>query len=633
MTRDVLRILNLEADAGVHEAIRRSAATTGLAFTFERASGRAEFEAALKRGNVDLILADHGIPGYNGTAPLESARAILPGVPYLVVSGSIGEDRAAECLRLGAADFVHKDRLEALPAAIERATRDSAQPRPRLEAEERFRMMAENIRDVFWICTADASRVLYVSPALESIWGAPPDRILSSASGWMDAVLPEDLDAFRHSRSKLASGTACDVEYRILRPDSSVRWIHDRGFPVREGGSGPARTVGVAADVTDRKRLEADLLHAQKMEFVGKLAGGIAHDFNNLLTIISGYVSMLLDKDSLPAESNEALKRVFTASRQATRLVHQLLLFSRKRAPRREAIDLNSEVEQMVSMLRRLLGETVTVEFEAAPDSPRISADVGMLEQVLMNLSINARDAMPRGGSLKISVSRIPRGEAGGDRGARNGDYASVTVADTGCGIPAAILPRIFEPFFTTKEEGRGTGLGLATAQDIVKRHDGWIEVETEVGKGSAFRILLPETGAEIAASPRARADLAPKEGKATILLVEDEAAVREFAAAVLQQDGHTVLQAGSGDQAVEAWQWHSARIDLLLTDVVLPGDFTGPQLAVMLQDQKPLLRVILSTGYSREIVEKAADGSPPLVLSKPYTPRSLLRAVHEALK
>jgi CheY-like chemotaxis protein len=208
-----------------------------------------------------------------------------------------------------------------------------------------------------------------------------------------------------------------------------------------------------------------------------------------------------------------------------------------------------------------------------------------------------------------------------------------VTVADTGSGIPAAILPRIFEPFFTTKEEGRGTGLGLATAQDIVKRHDGWIEVETAVGAGSSFRVFLPTTSAEIGPSPRSRTDAAPKEGKAVILLVEDEAAVREFAAAVLQQDGHTVLQAGSGDQALEVWQWHSARIDLLLTDVVLPGDFTGPQLGAMLRDQKPLLRVILSTGYSREIVERTApDGSPLLVLSKPYTPRTLLRAVHDAL-
>ena len=633
MNRDILRILNLEANAADHESIKRHASETGLAFTFERVADSAEFVAALKRGNVDLVLADFATPGFNGIAALESARAILPGVPLVIVSKSIGEDRVAECIRLGAKDFVHKDRLERLPAAIDRATQDLAQGHPRLDAEERFRMMAENIRDVFWICTADAARVLYVSPAFESIWGTPPGGILSALGGWMESVLPEDRKSFREARSKLATGVPYEIEYRIRRPDSSLRWIHDRGYPDRESGSGPARAVGVATDITDRKRLEAELLHAQKMEFVGKLAGGIAHDFNNLLTIISGYVSMLLDKDSLPPDIAESLKRVFTASRQATRLVHQLLLFSRKRAPRREVIDLNSEVEQMVAMLRRLLGETIAVDFEASPDLPRISADVSMLEQVLMNLAINARDAMPRGGRLSISIGPPPGDRAKGERAARKADYTCLTVRDTGCGVPAAILPRIFEPFFTTKDEGRGTGLGLATALDIVKRHDGWIEVETAVGTGSAFRIFLPLTSADVHPAEQAPAGAALKEGKATILLVEDEAAVREFAAAVLQQDGYTVLQADSGDKAVEVWQWHSARIDLLLTDVVLPGDFSGPQLVAMLRDQKVGLRVVLSTGYSRENLESTPmEGVPPLVLNKPYTPRTLLRAVHEAL-
>jgi CheY-like chemotaxis protein len=240
---------------------------------------------------------------------------------------------------------------------------------------------------------------------------------------------------------------------------------------------------------------------------------------------------------------------------------------------------------------------------------------------------------MPRGGSLRVSISSRHLDGPADDRAGRKGDYACLTVADTGCGIPAAILPRIFEPFFTTKDEGRGAGLGLATALDIAKQHDGWIEVETAVGAGSTFRVFLPLTSAEIAPSPRSAAGTAPKEGKSTILLVEDEIAVREFAAAVLQQDGHTVLQAGSGDRALEVWQWHSARIDLLVTDVVLPGDISGPQLGAMLQDQKSSLKVILSTGYSREIIETVpTGGTAPLVLSKPYTPRTLLRAVHDAL-
>jgi CheY-like chemotaxis protein len=371
------------------------------------------------------------------------------------------------------------------------------------------------------------------------------------------------------------------------------------------------------------------------MELVGKLAGGVAHDFNNLLTIISGYVSMLLDKENLPPGSAEALKRVFTASRQATGLVRQLLLFSRKRSPKREIIELNTEVEIISGMLQRLLGEMVVVAFDPAAESPRVSADVGMLEQVLMNLAVNARDAMPRGGRLTITVGVQARGGSRPPLEAppKRGDYAFIAVRDTGSGIPAAILPRIFEPFFTTKDEGRGTGLGLATARDIVKRHDGWIDVETNVGVGTVFRIFLPLTRASVAAPAEPDPGHLPKAGKATILLVEDEANVREFAAAVLQQDGYTILQAKSGENALEVWRWHSARIDMLMTDVVLPGELSGVQLAEKLKREKPPLRIILATGYSREtIAPQSEEAKAFFVLNKPYTPRSLLQAVHEIL-
>jgi CheY-like chemotaxis protein len=315
--------------------------------------------------------------------------------------------------------------------------------------------------------------------------------------------------------------------------------------------------------------------------------------------------------------------------------VRQLLLFSRKRTPKREVIDLNTEIEVMAGMLQRLLGEMIVVDFEPASENPRVSADVGMLEQVLMNLAVNARDAMHRGGRLSISVGLQARGgsrppiEASGKRA----DYACIAVRDTGCGIPAPILPRIFEPFFTTKDEGRGTGLGLATAKDIVKRHDGSIDVETTVGVGTVFRIFLPLTRAEVPVLSESDARHFPKTGKGTILLVEDEANVREFAAAVLQQDGYTLLQAKSGENAVEVWKWHSARIDLLLTDVVLPGELSGLQLGEKLQAEKPSLRIVHATGYSREAVAPQAKGGKALyVLTKPYTPRSLLQAVHEVL-
>jgi two-component system, cell cycle sensor histidine kinase and response regulator CckA len=635
MNRGPLRVLNLEADPEDHELIRRQAASSGLSLSIERAANRAEFEAAVRRGNVDLILADHCVPGYDGMASLEFALLDLPLVPYIIVSDSIGEDRAAELMRRGAADFVHKDRLDRLPAAISAATAKPDEPHHSIEAEEMFREMAENIRDVFWVCAADTGRVLYVSPAYEGIWGEPPDRLFTAQGGWLESSVEEDRDAIAEARVQLARGAAFEVEYRIKRPDSSMRWIHDRGFPVSKSAGGPPKMVGVASDITERKRLESDLLQAQKMELVGKLAGGIAHDFNNLLTIISGYVSMLLDKEGNPPASVEALKRVFTASRQATGLVRQLLLFSRKRAPKREVIDLNTEVEIISGMLQRLLGEMIIVDFEGSPQSPRVSADVGMLEQVLMNLAVNARDAMARGGRLGITVEVQARGGTRPPMEAppKRGDYACIAVRDTGVGIPAPILPRIFEPFFTTKDEGRGTGLGLATAKDIVKRHDGWIEVETSVGVGTVFRIYLPLTRAETPAAPGPEAAQAPKAGKGTILLVEDEANVREFAAAVLQQDGYTLLQAKSGENGLEVWRWHSARIDLLLTDVVLPGELSGVQLAEKLRGEKPSLRVVLATGYSREAVAPQMPGGTTFyVLNKPYTPRSLLQAVREVL-
>jgi nitrogen-specific signal transduction histidine kinase/CheY-like chemotaxis protein len=377
-------------------------------------------------------------------------------------------------------------------------------------------------------------------------------------------------------------------------------------------------------------RPEPDERQVQKMELVGQLTRGIAHDFSNLLTIISGYVSMLLDDESLPKGTLESLKRVFTASGQATVLVRQLLTFSRKRIPRREVVDLNTEVEAVAAMIGRLLGKSITVEFEPSPDSPRINADMGSLEQALMNLAVNARDAMPGGGRLGISVGLHARG-AKGPALTTKWDHACITIRDSGKGIPEGALPRIFEPFFTSKEGGRGSG--LPTALEIVKDHGGWIDVETEAGSGTTFRICLPLTQADTADPAEQKPGAAPRTGKATILLVEDEANVREFAAAVLQNAGYIVLQGKSGEHALEVWQWHSARINLLLTDIVLPGELSGPNLGAILVAEKPSLRVILSTGYSSDSVTPlSANGVLSLVLGKPYTPRILLKTVRDAL-
>jgi two-component system cell cycle sensor histidine kinase/response regulator CckA len=615
MNREPLRVLNLEADPEEHDRVRRHAAASGLDLVFERVADRLEFETAVRRGGIDLILADHAIPGFDGMIALESALLRLPGIPYIMVSDSIGEDRAAAALRAGARDFVHKDRLESLPAAILEAVQEPGGAGPD-EAEDRFREMVETTQDVFWATDPGTGQVLYVSPAYEGIWGRPPDALFAPEGRWPEAVLAEDRPALAAAAARLRTGSPSQVEYRILRPDGAVRWILDRGFPVAGRPGAAPRVVGLAADVTERKQLETEIGQAQKTELVGKLATGIAHDFNNLLTIISGYVSMLLEKDTVSPPAAEALKRVYSASNQATGLVRQLQMFSRRRVPRPEVVDLNLEVETITVLLRRLLGESVAIEFEPAAGAPRVSVDLVMLEQVLINLAVNARDAMRGGGRLIVAVL----GPADG--------HACIAVRDTGGGIPADILPRIFEPFFTTKAEGRGTGLGLATARDLVQRHQGRIEVETEVGVGSVFRVFLPVTAAAPAAAAAPRARSGGRQGRGTVLLVEDELNVREFAGAVLQQEGYALLQAKSAEDALEVWRWHGARIELLLTDVVLPGELSGLDLAAALQEMKPDLKVILTSGYSRESLDPQGAARAAFVLSKPYTPRALAQAV-----
>lgn len=354
---------------------------------------------------------------------------------------------------------------------------------------------------------------------------------------------------------------------------------------------------------------------------MGNLASGVAHDFNNQLTVISGYASMLLDRETLSPQASDSIKRIFTASGQATGVVRQLMLFGRKRAPRREVIELQPELELMISSLRGLLGESIHLAFTAEKPSPRVSADITMLEQVLMSLVLNAKDAMNGSGGIEVTLSTVSTDE---------GAFARIAVQDGGCGMTAQVVRRLFTPFFTTKPEGRGTGLGLATSEDIVRRHGGWIEVRTQPGSGSEFRIFLPSTSAPVSSgSERAPED----KSQGRILLVEDEAGIREFAVAVLQQQGYAVLQAKSAEAALEVWKWHAPRIDLLLTDVVLPGDVSGQMLAARLGAEKPGLRTVLATGYSKEVLGGDASEATPLnVLYKPYTPRSLLKAVREAL-
>jgi two-component system cell cycle sensor histidine kinase/response regulator CckA len=389
-------------------------------------------------------------------------------------------------------------------------------------------------------------------------------------------------------------------------------------------------------DITERTQLEEQLRQAQKMEAVGQLAGGVAHDFNNLLTAIIGHVGLLQGAESLSPDAADSLSEISRAANRAANLTSQLLAFSRLQVISIRALDINEVVTHLGKMLRRVLGENIAIHLDLASERLVFNGDAGMIEQVVINLAVNARDAMPAGGTLRISTGSEMRVAPGADpQGERVGaaPFICLTVSDTGLGIPADVLPKIFEPFFTTKEVGKGTGLGLATAFGIVQQHHGWIDVNSELGKGTTFRIYLPRLAGEPELAVAADV-VQSKPGRGeVILLVEDEPSVRDLGLKALRAQGYRVLAATNGETAAEIWASHRDEIVLLLTDVIMPGGVTGLQLARQLLAEKPSLRVVYTSGYSREIAGKElAMDEGVNYLAKPYEVEKLFQIVRDAL-
>jgi len=388
-------------------------------------------------------------------------------------------------------------------------------------------------------------------------------------------------------------------------------------------------------DMSERRRLELQLRQAQKLEAVGQLAGGVAHDFNNILTAILLHLNLLQTDQKLAANVQAELKDLETEAQRAVSLTRQLLMFSRREVMRRQVFDLNSLVGTLLKMLCRVIGEHIKLEMSGASESMWIEADAGMVEQIIMNLCVNARDAMPTGGRISLQTQLLEFDATVYQRHAeaRPGRFVCLKVSDTGCGMDAETLKRVFEPFFTTKEPGKGTGLGLATVYGIVKQHQGWVEVQSAVGHGTEFSIFLP--ACEHAPIPEAQpATSAPiPGGNETLLLVEDERSVRATAGRILQQLGYRVLEAGSAPEALQIWAQNQGNVDLLITDVVMPGGLSGLELAEQLLKQRMGLRAILLSGYSAEIAHWGIPNSEQIkFLAKPLSTRLLAQTVRECL-
>jgi two-component system cell cycle sensor histidine kinase/response regulator CckA len=442
----------------------------------------------------------------------------------------------------------------------------------------------------------------------------------------------QDIPAFIEDVAKTSAGVEPRGVWRHYKKDGAVVdvevMVTDFVYDFR-----PARLV-LANDITERLSLETQLRQVQKMEAIGQFAGGIAHDFNNILTVIQGYSTLLL-KRRHDAVTVDQISQVSSAATRGTSLIRQLLAFSRRNVMQFEPTNLNDVVENLTKMLRRLIGEDIVLNTDYEASLPAIMGDVCMLEQILMNLAANSRDAMPEGGELIIStsVSHIDESHVQRYQEARVGDFARITVRDSGCGIPPEILAHLFEPFFTTKDVGKGTGLGLATIYGIVQQHAGWIQVNTAVGVGTEFEVYLPIITNPVPTQdfPSNHKAIAP--GKETILLVEDEEPVRGLAHSILEENGYQVIEADCGTAALALWEKRSAEIDLVLTDLIMPGGISGRDLADALRKRRPNLKIVYTSGYS----PTRAGQDPTMVnglkfIPKPYNPDNLLRVIQDCL-
>jgi PAS domain S-box-containing protein len=509
----------------------------------------------------------------------------------------------------------------------------------RKAAEEALRKSEENYRNIvanapIGIFQSTATRLLSANPILASMFGydSPADALANSHDPASYFADPAQRREIVHEALSSHSPVQREVQYR--RKDGSTFTASLTLRAVRDAAGEVILLEGFVKDITDQRRAEEQFRQAQKMEAVGQLAGGVAHDFNNVLAAIMMNLGLLRDNPALDDESRQSLDELVKESQRAADMTRQLLMFGRRSVLDIKTLDLNELVANLLKMLGRLIGEDISIRFDRNEGVPPVDADPGMLEQVLMNLCVNARDAMPEGGRITITTAVLELDDqaAKARPNSRPGRFVTLWVADTGCGMDAVTQARIFEPFFTTKEPGKGTGLGLATVHGIIAQHQGWVEVESQPGQGTLFRVFLPASSASPARPGQAR-ETAAMGGDETVLLVEDDASVRRGLARGLRMLGYAVLDAADGPQALALWRQHSARIALLLTDMVMPGGMNGLDLAGKLRADQPGLKVVISSGYNAELVGLGSRRAKGIrYLPKPYPISALWRAIRECL-
>jgi two-component system, cell cycle sensor histidine kinase and response regulator CckA len=576
----------------------------------------------LSNQTFDIVLLDLSLPDAHGLDTLVRAHAHAPTVPIVVLTGLDDQALAVKSVRAGAQDYLVKGRVDG--DLLVRSMRYATERARALEAlerrEEHYRSLIENSLDLITILNLDGT-IRYASPSHERVLGYGLEELVGQNA--LSFTHVEDVERVTATFA-LADGTA-SVQSRFRHKDGSWRVLESFGRNMSHlpGVSG---IVVNSRDITDRTRLEEQLHHSQRLEAVGRLAGGVAHDFNNLLMIITGYSQILLDTMHAGDPARGDLEQVVKAAERGTDLTRQLLAFSRRQMVKPAMLNLNALVHDMDRMLRRVLGEDIELATILAPGLKTIQADPGQLEQVILNVAVNARDAMPNGGKLTLETANVQvTGDADGEKVTLPpGSYVTVCITDTGFGMDAEIQSRVFEPFFTTKDDG--TGLGLSTSYGIIKQSGGEIWVDSKLGDGTSFWIYLPAVEQppdvlEVAGeSPLLR-------GTETILLVEDEEGVRRVLENMLKRHGYQVLSSNSSADALALGQRHTGEIHLLITDVIMPG-MSGRRMAEHMLKQRPGMRVLFVSGYGEPL-----EAQPNTAfLQKPFKTEDLAVKIREVL-
>ncbi len=635
-----LRVLIVEDNPNDAELTLRELRHSGFDPQWARVETEPDFLARI-REPLDIILADFMMPTFTALRALELLKQSGLNIPFIIVSGTIGEETAVEAMRIGASDYLLKDRLARLGNAVRQAIDQKSMFREQIrmttaltEAERKYRSIFENALEGIYQSTPDG-RYITANPALSRMLGYDtPGELMASITD-IATQLYVDPGRFHELRRHLDTHPrANDFESQVRRRDGKVISIMEQTRMVRNADGGVLYYEGICQDITYRKEMEEKFLNAQKMEAIGRLAGGIAHDFNNILTAINGFIELLQEQLRDNAEASGYVAEIGTAAQRASELTRQLMSVGRKNIMQPRIINVNEVIRGIENMLRRILNDDVELIFQLDESSGSIKADPGQIVQVILNLVLNAQDAMPAGGMLLIKTQNARAVAPSPDPGAPQpeGAYMVLTISDTGSGMSKETMDRIFEPFFTTKEVGKGTGLGLATSFGIVQQSGGFFSVDSEAGKGSSFHVHLPIVDMDIQPEAIKPETVKPEGGTETILIAEDEVLIRRLLSQILTSFGYTVLLAENGDEALRQSKDFKGKIDLVISDVIMPK-LGGFALIDQIKQTRPDAKFILQSGYAD--LEHNQDGvvrSDVVFLQKPFAPHFLAAKIREIL-